>query len=299
MPTPNASAAGRFLLGGDIDIARLGYGAMRITGPGVWGEPADRAGVLATLRRLPELGVNFIDTAASYGPEVSENLIAEALAPYDGLTVATKGGLSRAGPAKWAKLGRPEYLRENVHLSLRRLKLERIDLWQLHRIDPAVPREDQFGAIAEMQREGLIRHVGLSEVSIEEIQAAQAVFPVVSVQNEFSLIFRQHEAILDWCTAQGIGFIPWYPLAAGVLAQPGGAVDAMARRLGATPGQIALAWVLKRSAVMLPIPGTGKVAHLEENVAAAALTLSDEDFAALDLAGRAAGEAIVRPAGRN
>jgi aryl-alcohol dehydrogenase-like predicted oxidoreductase len=291
MPTaiPNASAAGRFRLGGDIDIARLGYGAMRITGPGIWGEPADRAEALRTLRRLPELGVDFIDTADSYGPETSENLIAEALAPYRDMLVATKGGLTRHGPGVWRPLGRPEYLRQCVLMSLRRLKVERIDLWQLHRIDPKVPREEQFGAIAEMRKEGLIRHVGLSEVGVEEIEAAQAHFPVASVQNQYNLVTRQYEDVLDWCEAKDVGFIPWFPLAAGALARPGGVLDAVARAHGATQSQVALAWVLKRSPVMLPIPGTSQVKHLEENVAAAGMVLSDADFLALDEAGRRAG----------
>ena len=287
MTTPNASAAGRFKLGGDIDIARLGYGAMRITGDGIWGEPRDRAGALATLRRLPELGVDFVDTADSYGPETSETLIAEALAPYPNMLIATKGGLTRHGPGVWRPVGRPEYLRQCVLMSLRRLKVERIDLWQLHRIDALVPRDEQFGVIAEMQKEGLIRHVGLSEVGVEEIQAAQAHFKVASVQNHYNLVTRQYEPVLDWCEANGVGFIPWFPLAAGALARPGGVLDAVAHRLGATQSQVALAWVLKRSPVMLPIPGTSQVKHLEENVAAAGLVLSDDDFAALDQAGRA------------
>src|SRR6201996_5334868 len=286
---PNASAAGRFKLGGDIDIARLGYGAMRITGSGIWGEPANRDECLRTLRRLPELGVDFIDTADSYGPEVSEELIAEALAPYRGMLVATKGGLTRHGPNIWRPLGRPEYLRQCVLLSLRRLKVDRIDLWQLHRIDPLVPRDEQFGVIADMQKEGLIRHVGLSEVGVEEIKAAQAHFPVVSVQNQYNLVSRQYEAVLDWCEENGVGFIPWFPLAAGNLTKPGGALDSVAHAHGATQSQVALAWVLKRSPVMLPIPGTSQVTHLEENVAAAGVTLSDEEFASLDAAGKAAG----------
>jgi len=284
MTIPNASAAGRFKLGGDIDIARLGYGAMRITGPGVWGEPLDRAEALRALRRLPELGVDFIDTADSYGPHVSEDLIAEALAPYPHMLIATKGGLTRPGPGVWTPNGKPEYLRECVIGSLTRLKVDRIDLWQLHRIDPEVPREEQFGVIADMRREGLIRHVGLSEVNVEEIEAAQAYFPVAGVQNRYNLADRVHEAALDWCTANGVGFIPWFPLASGALAKPGGALDVIAHKLGASQGQVALAWVLKRSPVMLPIPGTSQAAHLEENVAAAGVVLSDEDFAALDQA---------------
>jgi aryl-alcohol dehydrogenase-like predicted oxidoreductase len=267
-------------------MQRLGFGAMRITGPGVWGEPADRIDALRTLRALPGLGVDFIDTAAAYGPGVSESLIAEALHPYENMIVATKGGFARAGPGVWEILGRPEFLRENVMMSLRRLKLERIDLWQLHRIDPKVPREEQFGAIAELRKAGLIRHVGLSEVNIEEITAAQAFFPVVSVQNRYNLADRTHEAVVDWCAANDVAFIPFFPLAAGRLARPGGILESTAQRLGLTSGQLALAWTLKRSPAMLPIPGTGKLAHLEENVAAAGVALSDEDFAALDAAGK-------------
>jgi aryl-alcohol dehydrogenase-like predicted oxidoreductase len=255
---------------------------MRITGSGVWGEPKDRAEALRVLRRLPELGVDFIDTADSYGPFVSEDLIAEALAPYPEMLIATKGGLARTGPNIWLPVGRPEYLRQCVLMSLRRLKQEQIGLWQLHRIDPKVPRDEQFGVIADMIREGLIAHAGLSECSVDDVKAAQQVFPVATVQNRYNLVDRGSEAVLDYCAREGIGFIPWFPLAAGDLARPGGALDAIARKLQATPGQVALAWVLKRSPVMLPIPGTSQVAHLDENVAAAALTLSDEDFAALD-----------------
>ena len=282
--SPNAAAAGPFLIGGDLAVHRLGFGAMRITGKGIWGEPADRAGALATLRRLPELGVNLIDTADSYGPEVSENLLREALHPYPGMLVATKGGLTRHGPDIWAPLGRPEYLRQCVLMSLRRLGLERIDLWQLHRIDARVPRDEQFAAIAQMQQEGLIRHVGLSEVSVEEIEAARRHFPVATVQNLYNLANRQSEAIVDYCDAHGIGFIPWFPLAAGVLAGPGSVLSTIAARLHASNGQVALAWLLKRTPVMLPIPGTSSVEHLQENVAAAQLTLSDDDYAALEAA---------------
>ena len=282
----NATRSGIFKLGGDIEINRLGFGAMRITGPGVWDEPVDKAEALKTLRRLPELGVNFIDTADSYGPETSENLLCEALHPYSGLLIATKGGLTRHGPDIWAPVGRPEYLRQAVLLSLRRLKVERIDLWQLHRIDAKVPQAEQFGVIRDMQREGLIRHVGLSEVTVKEIEAAQTFFTVATVQNRYNLVDRASESVLDYCTTHGIGFIPWYPLAAGNLTKPGSVLDTIAHKLGATPSQVALAWVLKRSPVMLPIPGTGKVKHLEENVGAALLTLSDKDFQALDEAGR-------------
>jgi aryl-alcohol dehydrogenase-like predicted oxidoreductase len=280
--TPSAAAFGVFKIGGDLAVHRLGFGAMRITGAGIWGPPADRDEALRVLRRLPELGVDFIDTADSYGPFVSEDLIAEALAPYPGVVVATKGGLTRTGPGVWPPVGRPEYLRQCVLMSLRRLKLEQIPLWQLHRIDPKVPRDEQFGVIADMIKEGLIRHAGLSQVSVEEIEAARKVFPVATVQNLYNLIDRASEAVLDYCEAQNIGFIPWYPLASGNLAKPGTALDAIVHKTGATPSQVALAWVLKRSPVMLPIPGTGKLAHLEDNVRAAELKLSDEDFAALD-----------------
>jgi pyridoxine 4-dehydrogenase len=282
MTEHNAAASGQFAIGGDLPINRLGFGAMRITGDGIWGEPADRAEALRVLRRLPELKVNFIDTAESYGPEVSERLIHEALHPYTGLVVATKSGLERPGPNRWESNGRPEYLRNGATTSLKRLGIARIDLWQLHRIDPAVPRNEQFDAIAKMQKEGLIRHVGLSQVSVEEIEAAQKFFKVATVQNLYNLGDRSSEKVLDYCAAHGIGFIPWYPLAAGDLARPGSVLDAIAKKNGTSPSQIALAWVLKRSPVMLPIPGTGKVAHLEENVAAAGIALSDADFKALD-----------------
>ena len=278
------------MLGGDLNVNRLGFGAMRVTGPGVWGEPEDREEALRTLKRLPELGVNLIDTADSYGPYVSEDLLREALHPYDGLVVATKGGLTRHGPDVWPPVGRPEYLRQCVLMSLRRLQVDTIDLWQLHRIDPKVDRDEQFAEIAKMQDEGLVRHVGLSEVSVEEIQAAQQHFRVASVQNLYNLVTRGSEAVLEYCEAETIGFIPWFPLAAGNLARPGSVLDDVAHKLGATPSQVALAWVLKRSPVMLPIPGTGKVAHLEENVAAASLELSDEDFRALDEVGRGESE---------
>lgn len=284
--TLSAAASGPFLVGGDLPINRLGFGAMRITGKGVWGEPDDRAECIRTLKRLPEVGVTFIDTADSYGPFVSEDLIAEALAPYDGLLVATKGGCLRHGPNLWAQLGRPDYLRQCVLMSLRRLKVEQIGLWQLHRIDPKVPRDEQFGVIADMLKEGLIKHAGLSQVGVADIEAARKVFPVATVQNLYNLVDRSSEDVLDYCAANGIGFIPWYPLAAGDLAKPGTALDAIVHKTGATPSQIALAWILKRSPVMLPIPGTGKVAHLEDNVRAAGIVLSDEDFRALDAQGR-------------
>lgn len=282
----NASASGTFALGGDLNVNRLGYGAMRITGPGVWGAPEDRDEAIRTLKRLPELGVNLIDTADSYGPDVSEQLIREALHPYDGLVIATKGGLTRKGPNIWIPKGDPDYLIGQAKRSREQLGVEIIDLWQLHRIDPKVPRDEQFAAVKTLLDDGVIRHAGLSEVSVEDIEAARRVFPVATVQNKYNLVERQSEAVLDYCEANGIGFIPWYPLAAGELARPGGAVDTVAHKYQATAGQIALAWVLKRSPVMLPIPGTGKVRHLEENVAAADITLSDEDFAMLDKAGR-------------
>ena len=281
-----AAASNTFAIGGDLIVNRLGFGAMRITGKGIWGEPADRDEALRVLRRLPELGVNFIDTADSYGPYVSEDLIAEALRPYKGLVIATKGGLTRHGPDQWVALGRREYLRQCVLMSLRRLGVERIDLWQLHRIDPRTDRDEQFEVIADMQKEGLIRHVGLSEVSVEEIEAAKKYFPVVSVQNMYNLVTRQSEDVLDYCEQENIAFIPWFPLAAGSLARDGTVLDKVAKRVGASPAQVALAWVLKRSPVMLPIPGTSRVKHLEENVAAASIELTDADFERLDAAGR-------------
>jgi len=279
----NAAASGQFLLGGDMPVHRLGFGAMRITGKGVWGDPPNPDGVRDTLRRLPQLGVNLIDTADSYGPDVSEHLIREVLHPYEGMLIATKGGFTRQGPDRWEIVGRPEYLRQCVLMSLRRLAVERIDLWQLHRIDAKVPRDEQFGVIAAMQREGLIRHVGLSEVNVEEIEAARKHFAVATVQNQYNLANRQSEVIVDYCTANGIGFIPWYPLAAGKLATPDSVLGRIAKKLHATNGQVALAWLLKRSQVMLPIPGTSSVEHLQENVGAAELVLAD-DYAVLDVA---------------
>lgn len=286
--THSAATGGTFSIGGDLVVNRLGFGAMRITGKGIWGEPADIDEARRVLRRLPELGVTFIDTADSYGPEVSERLIGEELKSNRDIVVATKGGLTRHGPDIWLPVGRPEYLRQCVLMSLRRLGRDRIDLWQLHRIDPKVPREEQFGAIADMQREGLIRHVGLSEVSVEEIKAAQRHFKVATVQNRYNLADRQSEDVLDFSEKNHIGFIPWFPLAAGDLARPGSSLGDISKRLEASPSQVALAWTLRRSPVMLPIPGTSKVRHLEENVAAASLTLSDKDFAALDEQGKKA-----------
>ncbi len=285
--TPSAAAAGVFAIGGDIPVRRLGFGAMRITGPGIWGPPADHAEAISVLRRARDLGVDLIDTADSYGPFVSEDLIAEALHPYDGLLIATKGGLVRLGPDIWRPVGRPDYLRQCVLMSLRRLRLEQLPLWQLHRIDPQVPRDEQFGVIADMLKEGLIRHAGLSEVSVEEIEAARRVFPVATVQNRFNLTDRGSQGVLDHCAREGLGFIPWYPLASGELARPGGLVSSLADRANATPGQIALAWALASSPVTLPIPGTSSPAHLEENVAAAGITLSPQDLLALDEASRA------------
>ena len=286
MAVPSAAQSGTLDLGGDLTVNRLGFGAMRITGKGVWGDPPDRGEALRVLRRLPELGVNFIDTADSYGPYVSEELIREALHPYEGIVVATKGGFTRHGPDIWRALGRAEYLRQCVLMSLRRLGVERIDLWQLHRIDERTDRAEQFGVIAEMQREGLIRHVGLSEVSVADIEEARTYFDVVSVQNLYNLVSRKHEDVLDHCTREGIAFIPWYPLGAGRLAREGSVLERAAERLGATAAQVALAWVLERSPVMLPIPGTSRVRHLEENVAAAGFALDADQFEELDRAGR-------------
>jgi len=277
--TTHASQSGTFLLGGDLPVHRLGFGAMRITGKGVWGPPKDRDEALRVLRRAVGLGVTLIDTAESYGPQVSEQLIADALYPYpDDLVIATKGGFDRPGPGDWVMNGRPERLREELDGSLKRLRLERIDLWQLHRIDPKVPADEQFDAIAELQRAGKIRHVGLSEVKVEEIESARKYFPVVSVQNRYNLTDREWEPVLEYCEKENIGFIPWYPLAVGKLAQSGGAVAKLAARHRAEPSQIALAWLLRRSPVMLPIPGTSQVSHLEENMAAVNIELSDDDM---------------------
>jgi aryl-alcohol dehydrogenase-like predicted oxidoreductase len=287
----NAAQSGSFKIGGDIEVHRLGFGAMRITGDGIWGEPADRAECLRTLRRLPELGVNFIDTADSYGPDVSEKLIHEALHPYKGMLIATKGGLERPGPNIWNPNGRPDYLIKEVHKSLKQLGVEQIGLWQLHRIDPKVPAGEQFGAIQSLLKDGVIAHAGLSEVSVVEIEAASKVFKVATVQNRYNLVDRGSEAVLDYCEKHDIGFIPWFPLASGSLAKPGSVLDGIAKKHSVAPSQVALAWVLKRSPVMLPIPGTSKVDHLEENVAAVNVHLTDEEFATLDKAGREAAAA--------
>lgn len=288
MTTLSAHASGRFSIGGDLPVYRLGFGAMRITGDGIWGEPADPAEAKRTLKRVPELGIDFIDTADSYGPEVSERLIREVLSPYKGLVIATKGGLTRPGPNQWVPNGRPDYLRQQVKSSLARLGVERIDLWQLHRIDPKVPQAEQFEVVAAMQKEGLIRHIGLSQVSVAEIKAAQKVFTVATVQNLYNLADRSSEDVLAYCEGERIGFIPWFPLASGSLAKPGSSLDAMAKRHSVSPSQIALAWLLERSPVMLPIPGTGRVKHLEENVAGAGLELSDSEFAELSGLAKAA-----------
>jgi pyridoxine 4-dehydrogenase len=283
--TINVGAAGTFDIKDLGTVRRLGFGAMRITGPGIWGAPADREVARTVVRRAVELGVDFIDTADSYGPAVSEEIIAEALHPYPaGLRIATKAGLVRTGPNGWHPLGRPEYLRQQVELSLRRLKVDVIDLFQLHRIDPAVPTADQFGLLKQLQDEGKVRALGLSQVSVEEIKAAQQVFAVATVQNRFNLTDRSSADVLDYATAEGIGFIPWAPVSAGELARPGGPVDTIARDLNATPAQVALAWVLQASPVMLPIPGTGSVEHLEENLGGATLTLPAAAVAELDAA---------------
>jgi len=277
--TITAARSGTFALGGDLPVHRLGFGAMRLTGPGVWGPPADKKEALAVLRGAVELGVNFIDTAEAYGPHVSEELIAAALHPYpQGLVIATKGGFDRPGPHKWETSGRPERLREELEGSLRRLRRERIDLWQLHRIDPAVPEADQFGAMQQFQREGKVRHLGLSEVSVEQIQRARSFFPVVSVQNRYNVVDREWEPVVEHCEKEGIGFIPFFPLGVGKLRELGGALLEVAQELGATPLQVGLAWLLKRSGVMLPIPGTARGGHLEENVAAAGIELSPKQF---------------------
>ena len=282
-----AHASGTFTLGSDLTVNRLGFGAMRLTGKGVWGPPADRDECIRVLRRAVELGVNFIDTADSYGPSISEELIHDALHPYpEGLVIATKAGLLRTGPDAWTPLGFPAYLRQECEMSLRRLGVDRIDLFQLHRIDPKFPAEDQLGELATLQQEGKIRHIGLSEVTVDQLEAAQTVATIVSVQNMYNLTMRSAEPLLAACEAKNVGFIPWFPLAAGPLAAPDGPLQGIAKEHDATPSQLALAWLLKRSPVMLPIPGTSSVAHLEENVAAAAITLSDNEFETMSRLGQ-------------
>jgi pyridoxine 4-dehydrogenase len=281
--TVNAAASGTFAIGGDLPIHRLGFGAMRITGNGIWGDPQDPDEARRVLRRAVELDVNFIDTADSYGPAVSEPLIGSTLSPYPkGLVIATKGGLTRQGPDRWAPVGRPEYLRQQLEMSLRYLRLERIDLYQLHRIDPKVPVEESLGALKDAQKEGKIRHIGLSEVSVAEIERARKTVPIVSVQNLYNLLDRQHESVLEYCQKHNIAFIPWFPVGAGKLAQPGGPLDQVARRQGASVAQLSIAWLLHHSPVMLPIPGTSRVAHLEENIASAGLHLDDAEWSALE-----------------
>lgn len=281
-PAGPVAASGSFKIGDAVEVNRLGYGAMQLTGDGVWGPPKDRDEAIRVLRRAVELGVDFIDTADSYGPEVNEEIIREALHPYDGVTIATKAGFLRTGPGEWQAYGRPEYLRQQCESSLRRLGVDRIDLFQLHRIDPEVPAGEQFGALAELQDEGKIGLVGLSEVGVDQIAHAGRTVEVATVQNRYNLADRASDEVLRYCTERGIGFIPWFPIGSGELAKPGGAVHAAAVALDATPAQIALAWLLQRSSVMLPIPGTSSVAHLEENCAAAALQLPLDTVSALD-----------------
>ena len=281
-----AEASGTFLIGGDISVRRLGFGTMRLTGQGIWGEPADRSEAIAVLKRAVELGINLIDTADSYGPEVAERLIAEALHPYPAdLLIATKAGFQRPRPNKWVEDGRPEHLRSAVEGSLRRLRLSRIDLLQLHRIDPKVAMEDQIGALVDLQRQGKIRHIGLSAVNVDQIQAVRRVTPVVSVQNRYNLVDRSSEDVLDYCTQENLGFIPFFPLAVGELAKQAGPLTRAAKRLNAQPAQVALAWLLRKSPVVLPIPGTSKISHLEENAAAALINLDDSTVEELDRLG--------------
>jgi aryl-alcohol dehydrogenase-like predicted oxidoreductase len=283
MTTEVAPLSGTFDIGGEIRVNRLGFGAMRITGPGVWGEPRNHRESVAVLKRAVELGINLIDTADSYGPHVSERLIAEALHPYPpGLLIATKAGFQRAGPDLWTEDGRPEHLRDACEGSLARLKLKRIDLFQLHRIDPKIQMKDQIGALLELQREGKIKHIGLSEVTVRQIRDVQRLTPVATVQNRYNLVDRRSEDVLRYCAENGIGFIPWYPLATGNLAREGSPVAKAAARLKATPAQVALAWLLRKSPVMLPIPGTSSVEHLEENTGAAKLELDDSTMRELE-----------------
>jgi pyridoxine 4-dehydrogenase len=279
-----AKKAGEFLIGGDLPVTRLGFGAMRITGNGIWGEPLDRAEAVRVLRRAVELGINLIDTADSYGPEVSEEIIAEALYPYPaGLVIATKGGFLRSGPNQWAENGAPEHLRSACEGSLRRLRLDHIDLYQLHRIDPKVPAEDQIGTLKELQAEGKIKHIGLSEVSVSQIRHARTIAPIVSVQNRYSVTDRGSEEVLEHCEREKMGFIPWFPLAAGRVSRTDGPISHVAEQLRVTPSQVALAWLLVRSPVMLPIPGTSRVEHLEENVEAAGLKIGAKEMQELGL----------------
>ena len=283
--TSAAASTATVTLGGELTVSQLGYGAMQLTGKGIWGPPADKDECIRVLRRAVELGVTFIDTADSYGPDISEDLITEALFPYpEDLVIGTKGGLLRTGPNVWPPCGRPEYLRQEVEMSLRRLRLERIDLYQLHRIDPLVPVEDSLGELKKMQQEGKIRLIGISEVSVAEIEQCRKVVDVVSVQNRYNIADREHEDVVDYCHENGLAFIPWFPLATGKLAGEGGALDSAAKRHGVSPAQLALAWVLQRSPYMLPIPGTSKVAHLEENMKAASVELTAEEFAELEKA---------------
>jgi pyridoxine 4-dehydrogenase len=287
MTTKVSTPAKTFKIGGDLEVNRLGFGAMRITGKGIWGEPQNPEEAKRVLKRVLELGVNFIDTADSYGPEISERLIGEALAPFPkGLVIATKGGLTRQGPDEWLPVGRPEYLAQQVELSLRRLKTDVIDLWQLHRIDPKVPVEESLGVIAKLQKAGKIRHVGLSEVKPAEIDQARKVLEIVSVQNRYNVGDREHEDVLEYCEKHNLGFIPWYPVAAGKLARPGGTLDTIAKRHSATVAQLSIAWLLYRSPVMLPIPGTSSVAHLEENMKSAEIVLSDKELKEIEEAAR-------------
>jgi aryl-alcohol dehydrogenase-like predicted oxidoreductase len=281
----SAAASGSFMMGGDMPVVRLGYGAMQLTGPGIWGDPRDPEEALRVLRRALEWGVTFIDTADAYGPFVSEMLIKKALHPYPrDLVIATKVGLTRSGPDGWHPVGRPEYLRQQVELSLRHLGVNRIDLLQLHRIDPKVPLSDQVGELALLQKEGKIRHIGLSEVTVDELKSARRLANIVSVQNLYNLAKRDAEPLLEYAEEEGIAFIPWFPLATGELARKGGPLDPIASKLGATPSQVALAWLLKRSPVVLPIPGTSTVKHLEDNIAAAGVELGEDDFADLSRA---------------
>ena len=273
-----ATAAGTFSLGGDLTVNRLGYGTMQLTGEGVWGEPEDRDGAIRLIKRAAELGVNFFDSADAYGPDVTDTLLREALHPYDDIVIATKVGQTRQGPGEWTPTGVPAYLRQQVELGLRRLAVDRIDLLQLHRIDPTVPFEDQIGELRKLQDEGKIRHIGLSQVSVAEVEAAQQIAPIASVQNLYNLTDRSSEDLLDWSTEHGVAFIPWFPLATGALSKEDGPLTQLAERHDATPSQLALAWLLKRSPVMLPIPGTSSIEHLEDNLQGATIELTDDEF---------------------